>query len=118
MVYYGWGDGFIDDIREKVFLVFVWCGVRMKRIKSNFCCFIYKSGEKVLLKYFCWRCVFKKRLVVIVRIFKRNKFFSKYFVIYIDLNGVLWKEWVFVENIISFIVEEEKKWREKLKKFF
>lgn len=90
----------------------------MKKIKSNFCCFIYNSGEKVLLKYFCWRCVFKKRLVVIVRIFKRNKFFSKYFVIYIDLNGVLWKEWVFVENIISFIVEEEKKWREKLKKFF
>lgn len=60
----------------------------------------------------------KKRSVIIARILKRNKFFSKYFVTYIDPNGVSRKEWVSVENITSLTVEEEKKRREKSKKFF
>lgn len=118
MVYYGRGDGSTDDIRKKASLASARCGARMKRIKSNFCCSIYKSGEKVLLKYPCRRRVPKKRSVVIARILKRNKFFSKYFVTYLDPNGVSRKEWVSVENITSLTVEEEKKRREKSKKFF
>lgn len=116
MVYYGRGDGSSDDIRKKASLASARCGARMKKIKSNFCCSIYNSGEKVLLKYPCRRRVPKKRSVVIARILKRNKFFSKYFVTYIDPNGVSRKEWV--ENITSLTVEEEKKRREKSKKFF
>lgn len=117
-VYYGRGAGSTDDIRKKASLASARCGARMKRIKSNFCCSIYKSGEKVLLKYPCRKRVPKKRSVVIARILKRNKFFSKYFVTYIDPTGVSRKEWVSVENITSLTVEEEKKRREKSKKFF
>ena len=90
----------------------------MKTVKGNFCCSIYKPREKVLLKYSCQVRVPKRRSVVIAKIFRRNKSFSKYQVTYTDPNGIKKKTWVSVENITNLTAEEKKIRREKSKTFF
>ena len=117
-VYFGRGTSSADYIRRKASLASKRCGDRMKTVKGNFCCSIYKPGEKVLVKYPFQVRVPKRRSVVIAKILKRNKSFSKYQVTYTDPNGITKKTWVSVENITSLTVEEEKIRREKSKTYF
>ena len=107
-VYFGRGISSADYIRRTATLASKRCGNRMKTIKGNFCCSIYKPREKVLLKYSCQVRVPKRRSVVIAKIFRRNKSFSKYQVTYTDPNGIKKKTWVSVENITNLTAEEKK----------
>lgn len=80
----------------------------MKRYKNDLCCSIYQPGDNVLLKYPCSKRVPKKRKIVVAKIQKRNKAFTKYLVSYTDTEGTKKCTWESVENITSLTVEREK----------
>ena len=60
----------------------------------------------------------KRRSVVIAKIFRRNKSFSKYQVTYTDPNRITKTTWVSLANITSLTAEEEKIRREKSRIIF
>ena len=107
-----------DRCRKKAAEYSARCATREKSYKDGSSCSIYQKGEKVLIKYPLRSRVPRKRAVIVGKILKRNKTFSKYYVAYIDPDGKRQQLWVSVESITSLTMEQEKKARKSPSAFF
>ena len=107
-----------DRCRKKAAEYSARCATREKSYKDGSSCSIYQKGEKVLIKYPLRSRVPRKRAVIVGKILKRNKTFSKYYVAYIDPDGKRQQSWVSVESITSLTMEQEKIRKKESKRIF
>lgn len=109
-VYYGRGFSSADEIRNKASEASDRCFKRSfsRCLKKNPCS-IYRKGDKVLLRYpFSKSRLPQKHHVLKGKVLKRAKSYCKYFVIFLNPQKEIVRQWVNVEDITSRTKDEEK----------
>lgn len=113
------GSETADTLRKSAKIASERCAKRMRNVyRRKKACSIYRSGDRVLLRYPFGKRVPYKRYILKGKIVKRSRGYDRYLVTFTAPDKSVLSQWVNVEHITSTTLAKERHRRQKAREVF